>query len=280
VARIGHYTRSAEALYRFMRIAHVQHVMNWVDPDIRSAALPQLTASQPARGTREHARMLWEIMRSDAWTEALEADNRTRRGSMPGGHTDAVVAVDERGNVAALTYSSNTAGWGRTGLFVDGVSIPDPGAFSQKSIARTGPGRRLPIALNPLLVLDDGAPVLASAAIGPGIHETTLQNLMSVLDFGMDPAQANEAPEFLLYLYTPIQEQMRDLPVHTRAVPAGEFDSTLLDSVRAMGQPVVEVESALARGLRGYWIGIRIDPATRMLQGAASRFFGGTAEGY
>jgi gamma-glutamyltranspeptidase / glutathione hydrolase len=280
VRELGHPSRSAEALYRFMRVAHVQHVMNWVEPDIRAALMPELDGPDPVRGTREHARALWAAMNSEAWTEVLEADDRRRRGGGADGHTDAVVAVDPQGNVAALTYTTNTGGWGRTGIFVDGVSIPDPASFSQTLVARTAPGERLPIGINPVIVLKEGKPVLASAAIGPAVHETTLQNLTSVLDFDMDPASASQAPEFLLYVYASIRQLVGDVPVHTRTVPAGAFPAVLLDSVRALGQPVVEVTPERTGPLRGGWIGIRRDPVSGRLQGVAASAWGGLAEGY
>ena len=40
-------------------------------------------------------------------------------------HSDAIVAIDALGNVVALIHTINTAGWGTSGLFVDGVSILD-----------------------------------------------------------------------------------------------------------------------------------------------------------
>jgi gamma-glutamyltranspeptidase / glutathione hydrolase len=279
VRELGHPSRSAEALYRFMRIAHVQYVMNWVEADIRAALLPELDGPDPVRGTREHARALWAAMNSEAWTEMLEADDRRRRGGGAGGHTDAVVAVDPEGNVAALTYTINTGRWG-IGIFVDGVSIADPASFSQTLVARTAPGARLPIAINPVIVLKEGSPVLASAAIASALHETTLQNVTSVLDFDMDPASASQAPEFLLYVYPSIRQLVGDVPVHTRTVPAGDFPAVLLDSVRALGQPVVEVAPERTAPLRGGWIGIRRDPVSGRLQGVAAPAWGGLAEGY
>jgi len=49
-------------------------------------------------------------------------------------HSDAIVAVDRWGNVAALLHTINTVSWGETGIFVDGVSIPDSGAIQQQTI--------------------------------------------------------------------------------------------------------------------------------------------------
>ncbi len=277
---LGHYTESAETLYWFTRIAHVQYVMSWMEPEIRARHLPGIGVDVPARLTREHARGVWDAMRSGIWQDLLDADTRARKSERYEGHTDAVVAVDAWGNVAALTYTIHTNGWGGTGLFVDGVSISDPGAFEQAATARTGPGQRLPVMLNPLIVLEDGEPVLASAAIASAIHETTLQNVVSVLNFDMDPRRASETPEFLLYAIPSIPWLEAGVPVHARILAEGDFEPSLLERVRAMGQPVVVLPPEQAGGMRGNWIGLRIDGATGKLQGAASRFQGGLAEGY
>lgn len=278
---LGLHTRSAEALYWMMRIAHVQYLMGvWIDPEIRSSYLPDVEVDLRHRTTKEHARRLWGAMQSDLWQEMLEADARARGDDGYEGHTDGVVAIDQWGNVAALTYTSNTNAWGGTGMFVDGVFIPDPGALYQKPMAQVAPGQRLPIALNPLIVLEDGEPVFASAAAGATIHETALQNLVSVLDFGLDPHMANETPKFLLYADPDLRQLTGEAPVHARILPASEFRPALLDSVRNMGQPIIELDSAKSRFLQAHWVGISIDLETGRLQGGLSAFAGGLAEGY
>ncbi len=80
-----------------------------------------------------------------------------------------------------MLHSCNCLLWGSTGIFVDGVSIPDAATFQQDAIERAGPGRRLPETTNPVIVLKNGEPVLASSTIGSALHEVTLQNLINVL---------------------------------------------------------------------------------------------------
>jgi len=53
-------------------------------------------------------------------------------------------------------HTSNTAVWGTTRIFVDGVSVPDPAAFQQRLISQTGPGKRLPDLTEPLIIAKDG----------------------------------------------------------------------------------------------------------------------------
>jgi gamma-glutamyltranspeptidase len=53
---------------------------------------------------------------------------------------------------------------------------------------------RLPESTTPLIVLKGGKPVLASVAVGSGLHNVTLENLINILDFGMDPQTAVNQP--------------------------------------------------------------------------------------
>lgn len=54
----------------------------------------------------------------------------------------------------------------------------------------------MPDTTNPLIVLKNGSPVLASSAIGFALQEVTLQNLINMLDLGMDPQSAANQPNF------------------------------------------------------------------------------------
>src|SRR5262249_37519229 len=175
----------------------------------------------------ETARVLWrEIERRGglSWATRFRIGNRFE-------HSDAVVAVDERGNLAALCHSINTTWWGSTGIFVDGVSIPDSASFQQVEIAQAGPGNRLPDVMNPVMVTKDGQPKLASACIGASLHETTIQHLVSVLDFGMAPHEAVDAPVFLNPLPTAVDALLGWKRKHLR--PVGWFLYWLAVSVAA-----------------------------------------------
>jgi hypothetical protein len=51
--------------------------------------------------------------------------------------------------------------------------------------------------MNPLIVMKNGKRILASSCVGYSLHETTLQNLVNILDFGMDAKTSVETPNFL-----------------------------------------------------------------------------------
>jgi gamma-glutamyltranspeptidase len=80
---------------------------------------------------------------------------------------------------------------------VDGVSIPDSAAFQGPDIAKAGPGNCLPVGMCPLVVCGHGKPYLGSAAIGGGLHAKTIQMLVNILDFGMDPQASADSPAFI-----------------------------------------------------------------------------------
>jgi gamma-glutamyltranspeptidase/glutathione hydrolase len=177
-------------------------------------------------------------------------------------HTDALAVVDSAGNVAVLNHTINTMLWGNTGLFVDGVSIPDSGRFQGAEIARAGPGKRLPIGMSPVIVLRDGKPVLGSSTTGGGLHEKHLQVLMNILDFDMDPQSATDTPVFFS------DGEFID----------GSFDPSVVEGVKKLGSKMSI--AAPQKVNRGYWVGVQIDPVTGRMRGGVSRGLEGQVVGY
>lgn len=266
LAQKGRYSQSPEALYWLAQIAKLQFILGPAAMVTRSdiqAAVQSLGAdlSLSSRLQKTTSKILWEAIRS---------------GRLPGvgpssaspAHSDAVVAIDQWGNMAAVVHSINTVSWGATGLNVQGISIPDAASFQQAAIAATGPGRRLPDPTNPGLVAKNGKPVMAFGSIGSGLHIRTVGSLMAVLDFGLTPQQAINEPSLGCFEFGGVAK----LTVGTK-----EFTPEFLQALRDLGQDVGESDP-----LRGYWIGIQIDPATRELHGGAIRelAMGGRAVGY
>lgn len=54
-------------------------------------------------------------------------------------HSSGVVAVDRWGDIAAVTHTIYTALWGKTGIFVGGISIPDSVHSSKRPSKRRDP---------------------------------------------------------------------------------------------------------------------------------------------
>lgn len=262
----GRYSQSPQALYWLAQIAKLQFILGTA-PMVRT---PELEAAIHSLGIDLSLSSRLEKTTSKALWEAITS------GRLPGvgapssapAHSDSVVAVDQWGNMAAVVHSINTVSWGATGIFVQGISIPDSAAFQQPAIAATGPGRRLPDPTNPGLVAKDGKPVMTFGSIGSGLHIRTIGSLVAVLDFGLTPQQAINEPSIGCFEFGGIDK----LTVGTK-----EFSPEFLQAVRDLGQNVIENDP-----LRGYWIGIQIDPKTRALHGGAIRelAMGGRAVGY
>ena len=187
-------------------------------------------------------------------------------------HSSGVVAVDRWGNVAAVTHTCNAVVWGNTGIFVGGVSIPDSASFQQVAIKRAGPGHRLPDPMTPLIITRAGKPVLATSAIGAGLHQRNVQALANILESGMDAQSAVDAPAFLASDWSPTKSVAR--------VGEGSFDKEVLDGVRALGQEVQVLPRPQCQAFAGFWIGVEIDPKTGQLRGAGTAEIPSFAEGY
>jgi gamma-glutamyltranspeptidase/glutathione hydrolase len=223
---MGHYTRSADALY---------HLMGMI---------------------------------RDFWIGGHYGASMA--GQRASEHTDSVVVIDIEGNIAAAQYSIYTSLWGTTGIFVGGVSIGDTAASHQEELATLGPGDLLPNPGNTLIAMKDGRPALAIASIGAGLIEVTAQALVDMIDYGLGVKPAESTPT--------VRQPAFSLPDRPARVTRGEFDTGLLDTVRAMGIPIVEELPGEESG-KGYWSGVTISPNGRLL-GATSNEFNGWAEGY
>ena len=284
---LGHYTESPEALFRLTRIARLMDIMgtsltHHVTPTALIERLaPGIATAPPQRTSKAAAKKLWQAMQTDGWDQLNVAAYEWRPEAASGNHSDAVVAVDAEGNAAALLHTINTALWGTTGIFVDGVAIADSGKYQQTKIARAGPGRRLPVETNPVLITKNGKPVLVSSSIGMGVHEQTYQAIVNVLEYGLDPKAAAESPQVLRPMGGGMDRAMgadTESPA-AQAVEEGAFDADLLARVRAMQQPMQELSPEAAAGWRGYWVGIHVDPQTGIRRGAVSPYFDGWALG-
>jgi gamma-glutamyltranspeptidase / glutathione hydrolase len=269
----GHYAKSPEALYELIQISRFQTLLANVPTPALRTYFPDLDPSLAARLSPETAeRALTYIQRPNWWNDTV-----SKAAPAAPSHSAGVVAIDEQGNAAALLQSCNCLAWGSTGIFVDGISIPDSASHQQARVAQAGPGARLPDGTNPLLVLKGGKPVLASSAVGTTLHDVTVQNLINVLDFGMSPRVAVETPNTLGPFYDMDITGPKSPEVEKETFGEGEFPDWVLDRLRARGQPI-----QLTRGdqQRAYWIGIRIDPGTRARTGGVTSRLSALVEGY
>ncbi len=273
-----HYSRDPADLYRFIQLCRLAYAVTYspaYDPFPEDhPAVPWI--SPDSRTSKATARLLWERLQRPGWEQELYLELSSSPGapeSLRGGHSDAIVAVDEDGNWAVVVHSINTSLWGSTGLFVDGVSIPDPASFQQGMAAKAGPGRRFPNVVNPVIVTRDGLPGLGAAAIGNALHECMLQHLVNILDYGMSPGASLDAPKFWGPMWGGTADEYK-----VQAVDADAFAERVLSGVAAMGQPVKELEQGERKKRVSYWVGVTRDSESGSLTGAVSDDFNGIVE--
>src|SRR5687767_3449375 len=121
--------------------------------------------------------------------------------------TTSVVAADKEGWLVSMTPSG---GWlpaviaGRTGIGMSQraqMFVTDP---AENPFNVVEPGKRPRVTLTPSLAFKDGKPWLAFAVQGGDTQDQNLlQFFLNVVEFGMTPQQATEAPNFTSF-------QMRD----------------------------------------------------------------------
>jgi gamma-glutamyltranspeptidase / glutathione hydrolase len=180
------------------------------------------------------------------------------------------VVIDKWGNICAMTHSINAVSWGGTGIFIDGVSVPDPASFQQKELVKAGPGNRLPDPTNPGIVLKNGKPILGFASIGAGLHAKTITSLLSVLDHKLTPQEAVDLPGLGGLILNPDGSM-------PRTVDRTEFKKGIIKRANKLGRPgfVNDVSRP------GYWVGILKDSLGN-LSGAVVRKLnpGGKVKGF
>ncbi|MHB8509728.1 MAG: gamma-glutamyltransferase [Candidatus Dormibacteria bacterium] len=296
-AGLGDPTTDAESLYWLIQITRQSSV--WMQNGFPTAQ----------RVTREHARSLWAQME--------RAGRFVTTGRPTGGsHSDFICAADEQGNLIAVCHSINTGMWGATGIFIDGISIPDAASHQQALLAEIKPGEPFPNPMNPAIALKDGRPVLASSSIGSGLHDVTTQCLLGVLGRGLDVSAAaalplvhapdfdggNDDPEGISGAGVVAKKSVGGDGVRALMEAAAAAASSPLDVWPGISESVPQVategfapellEAVSARGVRvtvppastptfprGYWVGLAIDPDTGALTGAHTGFANGRVEG-
>lgn len=266
----GHYGDSPEALFWLTQIARpgLTFAIGGKQAADGIAAMIGADLTHETRVQKETSAKLWGAIQDGSFPGVVVPE-----GAAP--HSDAVVAIDQWGNIAAVVHSINTVSWGTTGIFVDGISIPDSGIFQQGMMAQVEPGSRLPDPTNPGLVLKDGKPFMGFSSIGSGLHQRTIGGLISVLDFGLTPREAVDKPALGSFSFSALVEGATGPAA--QEVGVGDFPPEFIAEVEALGQPIAENDAT-----RGYWIAIMIDPETGELHGASIRGLelGGRAVGY
>lgn len=145
-----------------------------------------------------------EHLISKAYAADCRARMRDTGGAtpVPPGHeshnTTHITVADKNGNIVSATHTINMLFGAR--IMVPGAGfIPnnymynfDPHPGKALSVA---PGKRVPTSMAPMIVLRDGAPCFALGLPGAlRIFPSAMQAIVNMIDHGMTPQQAVEAP--------------------------------------------------------------------------------------
>jgi len=272
-AQYGHYSKSAEALYWLIQCSRMSHILDRTSKPQLQRVIPGASLDPEKRLSKENARVIWNNIKKRPQQQKKENQPEVISFKIPGGHSDGIVAIDKSGNVAAMCHTINTDTWGTTGIFVDGISIPDSACFLQSKMKAAGPGGYIANEMNPLIVLKDGKPVLASSSVGSGLHEATIGCLHNILDFFMSPKEALNMPTLLAPYWG--LDKNGNSQFYKQVIPTGRYSKSLVRKVEEMGQPLEEMNQIQSQNYRGYWLGIWIDLETGERSGGVTPFFNG-----
>ena len=203
LAACGHNT--AEAMHRYIcaaRLAYADRFAFLADPE--SAEVPWRGLTSPAYAARR-----WETVGGkaprhfkpgDPWQEEGRRAPRRAPGSAPAYQdgTTHLSVMDGAGNAVSLTntlmsgFGSGVVAAGTGVILNNGMMWFDPVPGHVNSIAP----RKLPLNnMSPLLVLDErGARLAVGASGGRRITNCVTNLVVKMLDFGLGPQQAIDAP--------------------------------------------------------------------------------------
>ncbi len=144
----------------------------------------------PAHASMEH--------RPGTFGAPLQMEKVSTASIMPAHDTTCVNVVDRHGNV----FSATPSGAWLPSVIAGDTGVPF-GTRMQSFVLTPGhpnqvaPGKRPRVTLSPTIVLKDGKPFLAlSTPGGDNQDQALLQVLLNIIEFGMSPQEAVEAPRF------------------------------------------------------------------------------------
>jgi gamma-glutamyltranspeptidase/glutathione hydrolase len=211
---LGHYTESAECLEILSR------TFGRVSKETSGAIRDPLTYKVPTELwlSKDYGKMGAQFVRETMpkvnlapKTGAAEPTDRGEQEELDYVNelgSDQIVVVDGKGNWLSLLH---TIHGGAPGIFIDGVRATG----SEFPAPVRGPGRRLVLPITAIMIAKDGKPWLAMGSPGYPPQPVT-EVLINILDYGMDPKEAAEAPRFWAFREEDTLQMETRLTVETR----------------------------------------------------------------
>lgn len=184
--------------------------------------------------------------------------------------TTHLAAADQWGNVVAITQTI-AGGWG-SGLVAGDTGIILNNAYAYANLKPDhpgviGPNRRQAWCLSPVMIFDAEGRFWASVGTpgGETIQQTEAQVISNLIDFGMGPQAAVEAPRFAHTWMGQPTFTYPDFGVLNTAIDAG-LDPEVYEALTAMGH---ELQIGTPWGYTGSNAVIRYDAETGWYRGGA-----------
>ncbi|MDT7570134.1 MAG: gamma-glutamyltranspeptidase / glutathione hydrolase [Actinomycetota bacterium] len=178
--RLGHPTESAETLFWMMRASQ-----STLDDGARLNDPASHRHPAETLLSKEYAVFRKELLASE--TPSSSSPPPTHPGS------DQVTVVDGHGNCATVMHSCMALPWSN-GLFVDGISICAAAGHFLRVMPL--PGHRATVYTASNIVLRGGRPLMVSGSPSVSLLACVLQNIVNVVDFGMDLETSVHLPRF------------------------------------------------------------------------------------
>lgn len=128
----------------------------------------------------------------ELFKKVKDKNQQAPMANFSGHHSCNPVVIDREGSVATGVHTINTLPWGEYGWLVDGVSINTARAVAMDA----PPGVRALDSVNPVLVFQNDKPVVAAGFFASGLSQSAFQVVVNLLDYGMSPKAALEAPRY------------------------------------------------------------------------------------
>jgi len=259
---IGHYAESGETLEIMARtFGRVEDDTRWAITDPLNFRIPTSLFL-----SKDYARMGAEFVRDTMVLPGIDLAPAMRwisgENSTLDTHANSsnhLVIVDAEGN---WITSLHTAHGGAPGIFIDGVEATG----SDFPGCTTGPGRRVSANSTGIIVARDGQPWLSLGS--PGVPpQPVTQVLVSIIDFGMDPKSAVDAPRFHAF-----RSAERVVDIESR------IDDSVLQKLRSRGIDIRNIGPY--NNSMGSMQIIWRDPKTGILYGVSDPRRLGHAAGY
>jgi gamma-glutamyltranspeptidase/glutathione hydrolase len=207
IASLGFGTAdSVHLLAEVLKIAFADRAEASGDPDFVKVPVERLTSKAYAA----ERRVGLNLARAQRWTGALSVKE--------GADTTHLTVADGKGNVVTTTQTINSL-FGACFIIPGTGMVPnnymsnfDPRPGNALSIA---PGKRVTTSMSPMMALRDGRVVYALGLPGGRkIFPAALQALLNLIDHGMTPQEAVEAPR--IWTEGPVLEVEHGIPESVR----------------------------------------------------------------